>query len=130
MPPSNNEDLQAVRITEAGSFERISLDRNKVLDSLYRAIGCRYVEVIQVTETISIWVDEEGLRRRPTPNYLATLLAAELGFGHTRRSSAWLSSQEAPTAKETPCHLVTGIFASVGTSPNASSLMSGVLDRK
>jgi len=36
MPPSNNEDLQAVRITEAGSFERISLDRNKVLDSLYR----------------------------------------------------------------------------------------------
>ena len=73
MPPSNNEDLQAVRITEAGSFERISLDRNKVLDSLYRAIGCRYVEVIQVTETISIWVYEEGLMRRPrpTPNYLA-----------------------------------------------------------
>ena len=50
MPPSNNEDIQAVRITEAGSFERISLDRNKVLDSLYRAIGCRYAEVIQVTE--------------------------------------------------------------------------------
>ena len=54
MPPSNNEDLQAVRITEAGSFERISLDRNKVLDSLYRAIGCRYAEVIQAAETISI----------------------------------------------------------------------------
>jgi hypothetical protein len=81
MPTSNNEDFQAVRITEAGSFERISLDRNKVLDSLYGAIGCRYVEVIQATETISIWVDEEGLMRRPTPNYLATLLAAELGFG-------------------------------------------------
>ena len=84
MPTSNNEDFQAVRITEAGSFERISLARNKVLDSLCRAIGCRYVEVIQATETISIWVDEEGLMRRPrpTPNYLATLLAAELWFGH------------------------------------------------
>ena len=82
MPTSNNEDFQAVRITEAGSFERISLARNKVLDSLYGAIGCRYVEVIQATETISIWVDEEGLMHRPTPNYLATFLAAELGFGH------------------------------------------------
>jgi hypothetical protein len=37
MPPSNNEDLQAVRITEAGSFERIRLDRNKVLDQELRA---------------------------------------------------------------------------------------------
>ena len=39
MPTSNNEDFQAVRITEAGSFERISLDRNKVLDSLVLSLG-------------------------------------------------------------------------------------------
>ena len=98
MPTSNNEDFQAVRITEAGSFERISLARNKVLDSLYGAIGCRYVEVIQTTETVSIWVDEEGLciGRRRTISPLSLLLNSGSG---TRRSWASLSSQEPPTAK-------------------------------
>ena len=89
MPPSNNEDIQAVRITEAGSFERISLDRNKVLDSLYRAIGCRYVEVIQVTETISIGSTKRGScvgrrrrrrrRRRRTFSLLSLLLNSGSG---------------------------------------------------
>lgn len=76
MPLTNNGEFQAARITVAGGFERISLDRSQLLQSLYTTIDCRYVEVVQPTETICIWVDEEGLL---DPNLLATLVAAELG---------------------------------------------------
>ena len=76
MPLTNNGEFQAARITVAGRFERISLDRSQLLQSLYTTIDCRYVEVVQPTETICIWVDEEGLL---DPNLLATLVAAELG---------------------------------------------------
>lgn len=79
MPLTNNGEFQAARITVAGGFERITLDRSQLLQSLYTTIDCRYVEVVQPTETICIWVDEEGLLNRSDPNLLATLVAAELG---------------------------------------------------
>ena len=45
-------------------------------------IGCRYVEVVQPTDTICLWVDEEGLINRSEPNLVASFLAAALGvFG-------------------------------------------------
>ena len=85
---SNNEEFQAVRITVTGDFEGISLDRTQPLQSLYTTIDCRYVEVVQPTETICIWVDEERLLNRSDPNFLATLLAAELGsFGQVLRGT-------------------------------------------
>ncbi len=85
---SNNEEFRAVRITVTGDFEGISLDRTQLLQSLYTTIDCRYVEVVQPTETICIWVDEEGLLNRSDPNFLATLLAAELGsFGQVLRGT-------------------------------------------
>ena len=85
---SNNEGSRAVRITVTGDFEGISLDRTQLLQSLYTTIDCRYVEVVQPTETICIWVDEEGLLNRSDPNLLATLLAAELGsFGQVLRGT-------------------------------------------
>jgi len=48
---SNNEEFRAVRITVTGHFEGISLDRTQLLQSLYTTIDCRYVEVVQPTET-------------------------------------------------------------------------------
>jgi hypothetical protein len=84
----SNEEIRAVRITVTGDFEGISLDRTQHLQSLYTTIDCRYVEVVQPTETICLWVDEEGLRNRSDPNLLATLLAAELGsFGQVLRGT-------------------------------------------
>ena len=76
---NNDGDFQAVRITVSGDVERISLDRAGLLQSLYGALDCRYVEVVQPTDTIRLWVDEEGLLNRSDPNLLATLVAAELG---------------------------------------------------
>jgi len=59
-----SEEFQAVKITVAGVVEKVSLDRAQLLQSLYAQIGCRYVEVVQPTDTICLWVDEEGLINR------------------------------------------------------------------
>ena len=86
---SQNDDFQAVRITVDGAVERIGLDRNHLLQSFYTEIGCRYVEVVQPTDTICIWIDEEGLLNGSAPNVVATLVAAALGFfGQTLRGTA------------------------------------------
>jgi hypothetical protein len=71
---SNNEEIRAVRITVTGDFEGISLDRTQLLQSLYTTIDCRYVEVVQPTETICLWVEEEGLLNRSDPNLRADQL--------------------------------------------------------
>ena len=54
MLDNNNGDCQAVRITVSGDVERISLDRAGLLQSLYGALDCRYVEVVQPTDTIRL----------------------------------------------------------------------------
>jgi len=79
MPFNNNADFPAVRISVTGDFETILLDRSVLLQAIYTEIGCRYVEVVQPTDTICLWVDEEGLLNHSDPNLLATLVAAELG---------------------------------------------------
>lgn len=76
---NNNTDFPAVRISVTGDFEKILLDRSVLLQAIYTAIDCRYVEVVQPTDTICLWVDEEGLLNHSAPNLLATLVAAELG---------------------------------------------------
>jgi hypothetical protein len=77
-----SEEFRAVKITVAGVVEKVSLDRAQLLQSLYAQIGCRYVEVVQPTDTICLWVDEEGLINRSEPNLVASFLAAALGvFG-------------------------------------------------
>ena len=77
-----SEEFRAVKITVAGVVEKVSLDRAQLLQSLYAQIGCRYVEVVQPTDTICLWVDEEGLINRAEPNLVASFLAAALGvFG-------------------------------------------------
>ena len=87
MPLTNNAYLRAIRISTAGDVKTILLDRSALLQAIYTAIGCRYVEVVQPTDTICLWVDEEGLLNQSDPNLLnhsdpnllATLVAAELG---------------------------------------------------
>ena len=79
MQLSNNADLRAIRISVTGDVETILLDRSALLQAIYTAIGCRYVEVVQPTDTICLWVDEEALLNHSDPNLLATLVAAELG---------------------------------------------------
>ena len=76
---NNNADFPAIRISVTGDFEKILLDRSVLLQAIYTAIDCRYVELVQPTNTICLWVDEEGLLNHSDPNLLATLVAAELG---------------------------------------------------
>lgn len=76
---NTNADFPAVRISVTGDFETIILDQSLLLQAIYTAIGCRYVEVVQLTDTICLWVDDEGLLNHSDPNLLATLVAAELG---------------------------------------------------
>jgi hypothetical protein len=70
---------------------------------MYTAIGCRYVEIVQPTDTICLWVDEEGLLNQSDPNLLATLVAAELGSFPRYCAEPWWRPA-APTQRETPCH--------------------------
>ena len=74
-----SEKFQAIKITVTGSLERIDLDPAQLLQSLYTQIGCRYVEVVQATDTICLWVDEKGLMHRAQLNLVASVVAVVLG---------------------------------------------------
>lgn len=59
--------VRAVKLTTAGDFETIELDQRNgdVRHSLYDAIGCTYVEVVQCGaltggNMLDMWLDEEG----------------------------------------------------------------------
>ena len=66
-------------------------------------IGCRYVEVVQPTDTICIWIDQEGLLNGSAPNVVATLVAAALGFfGQTLRGTALVTGGGAAEGNTLP----------------------------
>ena len=100
---NNNADLRALRVSAAGDVKTILLDRSALLQAIYTAIGCRYVEVVQPTDTICLWVDEEALLNHSDPNLLATLVAAELrSFPQVFRGTVVATG--GADAEGTPCH--------------------------
>lgn len=54
--------------------------KDAFLHELYRLIDCRNVDVISLTATIDMWVDDEGLIvGEPEPNYVASGIMHRLG---------------------------------------------------
>ena len=63
--PASNEPLEVIDVPEGD-----------VLNKLYERIGCDLVEVVEVKDGCSMYIDEEGKYRRPTEyNGRATALA-------------------------------------------------------
>ncbi|WP_192809932.1 DUF3846 domain-containing protein [Actinomadura rudentiformis] len=54
---------------------------DQVIHEINAAIGCTVSAVVRLTDTLEMWLDEEGIRRQPV-NVYATLLARRYGFVH------------------------------------------------
>lgn len=55
----------------------------QTMDALYREIGCRYVEAVQLAPDLYMWADEEGtFADAPVPNRGASLVGAAFDRGY------------------------------------------------
>lgn len=74
--------VKAITITTAGEMRDVELDGDYKLAGLYAEIGCSLVEVVRLTDTLDMWVDEEFLYSGQPVNIAATLLAQAFGWTH------------------------------------------------
>ena len=58
------------------------LEPDSALTQLYSLIECTAVDVVRLTTTIDMWLDDEGLCKGAPFNPDATLLAAHHGYHH------------------------------------------------
>ncbi|MFG3142753.1 DUF3846 domain-containing protein [Streptomyces sp. NPDC048211] len=59
-----------------GEFEIIDWPADGHLAILYRAIDCRNVDAVDISTTLTMWVDDEGLINGAPVNHGATILYA------------------------------------------------------
>jgi hypothetical protein len=70
----------AITIHPDGTVTDISLHTGSdLLQTLYSEIGCRAVDLVALTSTLDMWVDDEGIYQQPV-NPIATALARRHGF--------------------------------------------------
>jgi hypothetical protein len=70
----------ALAIHPDGTLADIALPAGgALLPALYNAIGCRAVDLVALTSTLDMWVDDEGIYQHPV-NPIATALAHRHGF--------------------------------------------------
>lgn len=72
--------MKGILIPADGSLvsvaERDLRDEREELQWMYEVIGCQYVEMVVVTDQLTLWVDEEGLlKEAPVLNAVASFLA-------------------------------------------------------
>jgi len=58
----------------------VELPAGNLLHSLYAAIGCRFIDVIELPGGLDVVFDDEGKNIGADPNHLATAIAKRLGF--------------------------------------------------
>jgi pimeloyl-ACP methyl ester carboxylesterase len=75
----NTSTAVALVVHPDGDLKDICLDAADTLDLLYDEIGCRTVDVVALTSTIDMWIDDEGMYTQPV-NPIATALAQRYGF--------------------------------------------------
>lgn len=68
----------ALLVAEDGTVSEIHLPAGHTLLALRRAIGCARVDVVRLTTTLDMWIDDDGLYTKPV-NPAATLLARRYG---------------------------------------------------
>lgn len=73
--------MGAALVIREDNIEEINLpaDTGESLKAKYRAIGCTAVDVVRLSTTVDMWIDDESLYNFP-PNPLATALARHFGF--------------------------------------------------
>ncbi|MYS39657.1 uncharacterized protein DUF3846 [Streptomyces sp. KhCrAH-43] len=60
MNDSTTETRHALLVRPDGFFQVLDWPGESSLQTLYRAIDCRAVDVADITPTLSMWVDDEG----------------------------------------------------------------------
>lgn len=65
-----------LRIQVDGAIDKVEIPKvnGTLLHGLYAAIGCQLVECVRLTDTVDMWIDEEGLYTA-RPNRVATAVA-------------------------------------------------------
>lgn len=77
---AGNATLTLLKITPAGEIEVLSAMAGHFLDAAYEAIDCRSVDVVQVSDTLDVWLDDEGLfAESPQVNYPVMVVVAAMG---------------------------------------------------
>jgi hypothetical protein len=71
----------AIVLHPDGNIEEINLpaDTRENLAAMYKAIGCSLVDVVRLTTTLDMWLDDEGMYTQPV-NLPATALARKHGY--------------------------------------------------
>lgn len=73
--------VTTARLTPDGALQVLTMPAGGLLPALYEAIGCRLVEVVTLSESVTMWLDEEGLFADPvTVNLPATRIARAFGI--------------------------------------------------
>lgn len=91
LPESN--DLTEVAVKQ---------ENGSTLTELYRVLDCRTVDVIRLTDSIDLWVDDEALLvADPVPNRLLSMMMIAFGRGgedHIMGRGLFLSADESTGA--------------------------------
>jgi len=77
--------VRALRVSPRGELAEVSLpeDTRAQLAAMYRQMDCALVEPVSLSESLTMWCDEEGfLTARPEVNLCATGVAARRGITH------------------------------------------------
>jgi hypothetical protein len=74
--------VKVVTITPDGEVRDAELDADNVLAGLYEQIGCDMVDLVRLTPTLDMWLDDEGLVTGQPVNIVATWLARAFGWRH------------------------------------------------
>ncbi|MFH8439308.1 DUF3846 domain-containing protein [Streptomyces sp. NPDC018007] len=70
------QDRFALVLRPDGVFKVIDWPKDGHLPILYREIGCTAVDVVDLSRTLSMWLDDEGLINGSDANCAATILYA------------------------------------------------------
>ncbi|WP_328898548.1 DUF3846 domain-containing protein [Streptomyces sp. NBC_00441] len=69
----------ALLVRPSGLFQLLDWPGTNSLKTLYDAIGCRHVDVADITPALSMWVDDEGVINNSPINIPATWLFQSQG---------------------------------------------------
>ncbi|MDN5917933.1 MAG: DUF3846 domain-containing protein [Pseudonocardia sp.] len=84
---TQTDSITALALTPSGNLFDVRLPREAdgtTLKGLYATIDCDLVDVVGLTSTLDMWVDDEGLSNGAEINWPATGLAGV--YGHTSQS--------------------------------------------
>lgn len=75
--------VTVARLAPDGVLQVLPMPADDLLPALYEAIGCRLVEAVRLSESLTMWLDEEGMYAAPAVvNVPATWIAGLFGLTH------------------------------------------------